>query len=181
VCTAVVRGYRPNGTVTWYTYGYGSFSFANDISTCSLQNGRCSITMTATAAGEAVIQANYGGDPGNLPSSETHTLTVRQARTTLSVSCTPSSVAVGSSTTCTATLNGYFGTVSGETVSWSHVSGKGSVTFPSPATCTLSSTGTCSVILTGETVGRVAIGATYSGDTNNVGSSKTTSIGITRQ
>jgi hypothetical protein len=135
----------------------------------------CSVTMNGTTAGTVTVQAAYGGDSNDTVSSNTTELTVRPARTSLSVSCTSSSVVVGSSTSCTATLMGYVGSVAGETVTWSQT-GAGSASLNS-TTCTLSQ-GTCSVTMTGTTTGKVALHAAYSGDPNNRGSSRTAKLTI---
>jgi len=82
------------------------------------------------------------------------------ATTTTTVSCTSSSVTVGSTTTCTAAVVGKTPAPTGN-VTWSY-SGTGSVSF-TPSTCALSS-GPCSVTMQGTTVGSVSITAAYSGD-----------------
>ena len=204
-CTAKVTGYSPTGNVAWSQVGgTGSVTFVS--STCTLSKGRtssattsvmivtdsqssitvvtemkssvgmtCSVTMNGTTAGTVTAQAAYGGDSNNMVSSNTTELTIRPARTSLSVSCTSSSVPVGSFTSCTSTLRGYVGSVAGETVTWSQT-GTGSVSLAS-TTCTLS-LWTCSVTMTGFTSGHVTIAATYTGDPNNQGSSRTTKLTI---
>jgi hypothetical protein len=81
--------------------------------------------------------------------------------TTTTVTC-----GSGNEALCTATVTGYTGSVSGETISWSQ-SGTGSVVFPYGSTCTLSSSGTCSVTVSGVTAGSVTMTAYYPGDSSN--------------
>jgi hypothetical protein len=83
--------------------------------------------------------------------------------TTLSASCVRTAK---DSWSCAATLKGFEGSVSGETVAWSQLSGKGEVSF-TPTLCALSSGGTCSVNVTGVSPGRVLIQASYGGDTTD--------------
>jgi subtilase family serine protease len=177
-CSATVAGYKPTGTVTWSASPSGLVSLSS--ATCTLTKKSCPVIMTVTNAGTVSITAAYGGDTNNVKStSKSATLTVKQTKPTISLSCTPSSVGVGSSTTCTATLVSYYGSVAGETISWTKI--KGSVTFPS-ATCTLSSRQsgmTCSVAVTGESKGSATIQASYIGDTDNSPSSKTARLTIT--
>jgi hypothetical protein len=171
-CTAKVTGYSPTGTVTWSSIGNGVVSLPT-AAICTLKKGSCSVTFTGISFNTAAIQATYGGDPDNTASSGTTKLTIKQAKTSLSVSCVPSSMAVGSNATCTATLTGHAGSVAGESVSWSQSVGPGKVSFTSSSstTCALPAGGICSVTLTGTSEGSATIEAVYSGDQNNLGSS----------
>lgn len=96
--------------------------------------------------------------------------------TTTSVNCSPSSINVGSSSSCTATVSGASGSINGETISWTQSGGTGSVTFPSGNTCTLSGT-SCSVTVTGDP-GVVTLKASYPGDSNNAASSGTFNLTV---
>ena len=91
------------------------------------------------------------------------------------VSCTSSSFAVGETSACTATVPG--GSSPSGTVTFSQSSRVGAVTFPSPATCLLAS-GSCFLTVTGASAGNVTILATYSGNSENLGSSGSYTIGI---
>ncbi len=76
-CTAFVTGYHPTGSITWSQSSTNGGSVTLATLSCTLVNGRCSITMTGTTAGTVIIQAAYGGDTNNLPSSNTRTLTIK--------------------------------------------------------------------------------------------------------
>ncbi|MHB8702397.1 MAG: hypothetical protein ACYC7D_15450 [Nitrososphaerales archaeon] len=94
--------------------------------------------------------------------------------TSTSVSCSPSFVAAGSQSTCTATVTGSSPT---GTITWGQSSSNGgSVTF-SPTTCSLAS-GSCSVTATGASVGWVTIQGSYGGDSNNGASSDIFSLTV---
>jgi hypothetical protein len=78
-------------------------------------------------------------------------------------------------------LSGFYGKVSGETITWSKTSGSGKVFFEAPA-CSLSAGAsglTCYVTVEGTSHGSAVVKATYSGDFFNVGSKATTTITIT--
>ena len=175
-CRAAVSGHRPEGTVTWsQTGGTGSVTFA--YTTCTLNYGRCSIKLTGSTVGSVTIQASYGGDTTHLPSTATATLTVK-AKTSLALTCIPSPVASGSASTCTATLSGFSGSVSGEGISWYRMGGAGAGTFSS-TTCALSPSGSCSITVTGMSAGNIRVGAFYLGDSANSRSSKATPLKVT--
>lgn len=164
-CTVTVSGY--SGSIDGETVSIAMSGGTGNIATtgCALSGGTCSVAVQATAVGTPGIKAAYGGDTGNAGSSGTTSITITQATTTAHVSCLPSAVIVGSASTCSATIgNGY--DVSG-TVSWT-TNGQGQ--FAPANTCSLSS-GTCSVNYTPSATGTVQITGTYSGDTNNAGSS----------
>ena len=119
-------------------------------------------TLVATAS-------NSGGTSG-LSDFVTLTISSNQATTT-SVSC-DSPVAIGATTTCTATVSE--GSSPSGTVSFTQ-GGQGTVSFPSGAECTLSA-GTCSVTVTGVNGGSVTLTASYPGDTGNAASSGATDL-----
>jgi hypothetical protein len=76
-CTARVTGYLPTGTVSWSQSGTGSVSFSS--TTCTLSEGKCSVTMTASTSGHVTIAATYAGDSNNQSSSRTAKLTIKSA------------------------------------------------------------------------------------------------------
>ncbi|MGP8056717.1 MAG: hypothetical protein ACLP9K_03845 [Nitrososphaerales archaeon] len=173
-CTAKVIGYLPTGTVDWTQTmsSTGSVSFTS--TTCALASltkpnrATCSVTMTGSTSGNAIINATYMGDSNNKGSSRLRAVTIKNASTVTAISCAESSFGLGIPVTCTATVTGYSPT---GTMTWSKVSGTGSVTFSS-TTCTLLS-GSCSVTVTGTHTGGVEVKAAYSGDSNNLKSGGT--------
>jgi|GEM_PF-2796137 parallel beta-helix repeat protein len=80
-CKAKVVGHLPTGAVSWSQSGPGSVSLSSTSCTLtSLRNpdqAACSVTMTGETTGKVTLQATYGGDPNNLGSRKTATLTMR--------------------------------------------------------------------------------------------------------
>jgi hypothetical protein len=97
--------------------------------------------------------------------------------TTTDLSCIDQTLIGTSSTSCEASVSGASGSLSGETMTFSRISGSGNVTFSS-STCILTSGGACSVRVTGVSEGTATIGAFYPGDSNNLPSSGTFSLTI---
>src|SRR5207245_2654479 len=129
------------GTVSWTSNGTGTFSAAS----CTLDaTGKCTVNYTPTAEGTRThkITGSYGGDAKHATSTGSFDEAVGRRATATSVSCTPSSVAVDSSTACTApsTPTRRASDLTG-TVSWTS---NGTGTF-SAASCTLDATGKCTV------------------------------------
>ena len=179
-------GPPPTGTVTWSSNMTGlSFSPAS----CTLLPpvlppgspypppavASCGIDFTLSPASSAsfTITAHYGGDYIYSPSSDTASVTPTTSISSVtSVSCTPSSVAIRTSTICTVTVTGSSPTGN---VTWSTT---GIWDFSSRA-CTLSS-GSCTVSYTPTVpASPVNITATYGGDSKNSGSSGTFSLLVT--
>ena len=103
------------------------------------------------------------------------TVTVNPATSSTVVSCSPLSVPSSSTkVTCKATVTGY--SPAGK-LSWSQ-SGSGSVVFTS-TTCKITA-GSCSVTMKGDLAGTVTITATYPGNTDNLRSSGTAKLTITK-
>lgn len=172
-CNAAVQGpsSKQIGSVAWSSDSPGKFSKL----TCTLSKGTCSVKFAPASAGSVVtVAASYQRTPSEPSFTGGFLLTVTQKASKTTVSCTPKSAAAASPTiiTCRAKVTGYSPT---GTVSWSQT-GTGSVSFTS-TTCTLSQ-GTCSVAMTASTRGHAALTATYTGDPNNKGSSRTAALTI---
>ena len=93
----------------------------------------------------------------------------------MSIGCAPSPVPVGSATSCTANVGGY-GTPGG-TVTFTQGTGTATTSLTTSAFCTLSS-GTCQVTVSTTGAGGANIGATYSGDANNAGTTAATVLTV---
>ena len=130
------------------------------------------IALPTTAGSYPFIISAY--DPIGNAGEGAVALTVLQAHSTTKIACT-TPITLGVASTCTATVTGYFPT---GTITFSQ-SGIGSVTF-SATTCTLDSSGTCSVTATGAKTGPTTITATYGGDTNNLGSAGSHKYPVTK-
>src|SRR2546426_210496 len=184
-CTATVTdtdsgiSSTPTGTVSWSSSGSGTFSST----TCTLTAGQCSVSYTPTAIGSGIhtITADYGGDSTHAPSSGTTTVTVRARTTNTMVSCSPPSVPVDDSTTCTATVSDTdTGTASTPSGTVSFTTGASGTFTGNP--CTLSS-GSCSVTYKPTAVGTGIhpITATYNGDAKHASSSGMTGVAGTKR
>ena len=161
----------PTGSVVFSgdgdtTYCTSALSGANPAATC---------TKTYAGAGGDTVTAAYGGDTNDLTSTGTETPTIGQdATTTSAVFASPSSPVVGQAVTLEATVAVTApgaGTPSG-TVSFSgdgaSCTGNLSESSPDMASCTTTFPGATSGTVT----------ATYGGDTNDVGSSGTTTVSV---
>lgn len=167
VCTATVEsffGSIAGDTVSWIV-GTGVFSLSSD--TCTITSDSCSITLTAIEEGTfSGVTAKFAGDNNNKPStSGTIVVWTVQAVTNTVVSC-PTSLAVGATSLCTATITG--GLDPTGQVTFSYYSGSGWVDITTANPCSLSS-GSCSIGVTGDTPGSFVFDALYAGDINNIG------------
>src|SRR5439155_347161 len=98
--------------------------------------------------------------------------------TSTSVSCTPATVPVNGTTTCTATVTDTAGT--GATTPTGAVTfSTDSGTFSGGGNCTLDATGRCSVSYTATVVGPHTIASAYSGDSTHATSSGSASVTTT--
>ena len=190
-CRVTVRGYFPTGTVTLSqitgSTGSVSFSLPNPCTLAHVVNllgkwsvGTCSVAMTGVTAGTVTIQATYGGDFNNTVSSGISRPTIAKSHTATAISCTETTLGAGTQVTCTATVTSGYPSPAG-TVTWTRVSGAGRVTFSSEA-CAQSSLGTlrCSVTVAATHAGTTTIEAVYSGDSNNLRSSRTALLTIAK-
>jgi hypothetical protein len=177
-CNATVTGKSPTGTVSWQSNGPGAFS-AN---TCPLSSsGSCSVTYTPTSnkTSPVTINASYSGDSNDPPTYGTFTLNVTLGLLIpkLTITCSPSTVHVGSYTTCTAEVTGNNPT---GTVNFSSTDAAAKF---SSTSCTLlpisSTTSSCKITYTPSKTGSTAIKATYSGDSNNPPSTSQVTLTVT--
>ena len=184
-CKATVygTGSAPTGDVNWTSSGSGGFSTSSCRLSRHTSSSTCSVKFTPMASSSSfILTANYAGDNDNPPSIGEYNLVVKMEATKTALSCTPGSTVAGSETTpvtCSANVTGYFPT--GQVIL--SQSGTGSVAFISTG-CVLitqsSTLGTCPVVLTGFTSGRVIVTADYTGDVNNLGSSRKTELIVIR-
>src|SRR5206468_25717 len=174
-CTATVSdtagtgASTPTGTVSWTSDGAGTFSAAS----CTLDaSGKCTVNYTPTAVGTGThkITGSYGGDAKHATSTANFDEADGRRATATSGSCTPPSVAVDSSTACTATVtNGSGANIPTGTVSCTNA-------FPtrrSSDLCTLDASGKCTVNYTPTAVGTGThkLTGSYGGDAKHATSS----------
>jgi len=157
----------------------GSPNLGTDEADCSANGILLTGTVTTTGDGSTSLLGRYTAlvcmMVGTTGIYGTAPLDIA-ASTTTTASCTPSSLNVGFSSTCTATVAGYSDSVSGETVTLSQSGGTGSVSFS--GTCTLSSAGTCNEGITGTLAGGVTLTASYVGDADSAASSGNTPLTV---
>jgi sugar lactone lactonase YvrE len=169
-----------NNRVLEYT---PSFSTDEAASLVIGQSGYTSVGQTGGSKGLYLPTGIAFDSSGNLWVSDTDDnrvveyLGTTSSPTGTSVSCSPATVddpVSPSTSTCTATVTGESGTITGETITWTQSAGTGSVSFSPSSTCSLSgSPESCSVVVTGLTAGSPTIQATYPGDSSNAASSGT--------
>ena len=103
-CTAALSA-GATGSVAFF---YNGTNWAN----VPLSGGQASATgFSNMSVGSYTIVANYSGDSNFNPASNFTTLTIGPASPTVSLSCYPTSFALGSTTTCTASVPTSDGTV----------------------------------------------------------------------
>lgn len=192
-CTATVTDtdvgspITPTGTVTLATNSTGTFSTA-----CTLAGSSTSATCTVTYTPETsaavhprtdTIIASYAGDANHTASpTGSAAITVNSRDTSISVSCAPDTISEEQSTTCIAIVT--------DTSPGTSITPTGTVTFtsspvtllPSPITCNLSTSATCSVNITAPADSGNAtytITASYAGDKDHYPASNTFSQTVT--
>jgi hypothetical protein len=182
-CTATVTdtssgaSITPTGAVSFGSTGPGTFSPSGCTLAGTGTSSSCTATYTPSGSGTDTITATYAGDLLHYGSSHTFALAVSTVirSTSASLTCSPSSLQVGSSSTCTATVT--------DTSSGTSIAPTGAVSFAStgpgafsPSACTLAGTGaspTCTVAYAPTGSGTDTITATYGGDSVHSGSSRT--------
>jgi len=183
--TVTGTGLAPLRTVTLMLFGnqssLGSLGpvplsgvCATDVSGNLTSSGNC--TFLVPAASLVGVYTLTFSDGTNSPTAEFRVTPpgVALTATSLSVTCLPSTMIVGSATTCKATVHGSGSAPTGSV----HWSSNGPGTF-SGASCTLS-TGTCSVGFARTAAGSpVVIKASYGGDSKNLASAGTSNLIVT--
>ncbi|TMI33677.1 PKD domain-containing protein [Candidatus Bathyarchaeota archaeon] len=88
----------PTGTVAFTPGG------TCNLSSPSGASASCSVTVTPTSSGTLSISASYSGDSTHTASSGSSSLTVNKRTTSTTIVCSPASVQIGQSSTCTASV-----------------------------------------------------------------------------
>lgn len=167
----------PTGTVTFTSDSQGAFSSSH----CSLIGAsgiaHCSVSYTSSTSGTHPVIANYGGDSthgSSLSSIQVSIMAVGPVATTVTITCNPASVAVGSSSICSVTTTGSSPT--GD-VTFSSISTNGGTVALVASSCALSY-GSCDISVRGVSPGSVTLTAAYPGDTVNLAGSGTTNLAV---
>lgn len=112
-CTATVKDAKgdtgtPTGTVRFSSTGGSAAHFNHTKCTLSGSGARarCKVTLTPHNPRAYVITAHYGGDSHHPSGKGTTIVNTPKNTTTTVVSCTPSTVAPGGLSACTATVTG---------------------------------------------------------------------------
>src|SRR6266699_3520265 len=189
-CTATVKDtssgnpITPNGLVSFSVSptGSGSFTGICTLSQSVVGTATCNITYAPSATGSQTISGSYNGDTDHSSGvSGIFTLTVSVQTTASFINCISSSIVVGTTDSCTATIKD-LQSGSGSTAP----SGSVSFSLDSPssifATCSLgsvnSTAGSCNGTYTPAlgTEGSHSIIATYTPDTSHGASSSSVSV-----
>ncbi len=169
----------PAGSVSFTSDGSGLFASSGS---CTLADGQCTLSYTPSAVGSQTIAATYAGDSthagSNNHTNETIKRSKTRASTVMSVSCSPSSVSVGSATSCKAVVTNASGSTAATPAGSVSFTSDGSGLFASSGSCTLAD-GQCTLSYTPSAVGSQTIAATYAGDRTHAGSNSHTSETIT--
>ena len=163
------------GTYTYWTVG--NF-LGTDVNTGHVVYGTTDTNYTITCVGHS----GRGGGCTYTYTTDNGTIVFKftsAERTSTSVSCSPASVAVGHSTTCTVTVANLWNSTNTPTGTV-HLTSGGLGAFSNKGTCTLAS-GSCSLTWHpyDNTVGTVTISASYHGSTAFYLSSGTTTVSVT--
>lgn len=199
ICTATVFDLQigattPTGTVSFTsdtsggTFGDGgscTLSPATDLG----QAASCSVSYTSglVSPGTETITASYGGDSGHTVSTGQAVMTVTLRPTSVSLTCSPATVAIGQATSCAAIVADtvpFGATTPTGTVTFTDGTHKGN--FTGVGTCTLAAIdgGQASCSLTFTTPPQLPFGtqtivASYDGDAGHAGSGGQAAITVT--
>jgi hypothetical protein len=186
-CTATVSDDVDGSTVDTGVVQFSSSPASGAFSegdACSLSaTTPCSVTFTPSAGGDYTIQAAYQGDGGSHALSTGTSSVTAIDPTTTSFRCTPATVQINSSTSCTATLSDSFspGAPHGQ-VQFSATPSAGA--YGTPGICQWTPSGgggsaTCTVTFTPTAAAQYTLKADYSGDEDHAESSGTFSLTAT--
>ena len=170
--TAMVQGGASpalSGSVTFYDQS-GALGSGTIVATAT--GGTATLSVTFLSVGGHQIYALYNGD-GNYgqSTSSTQTVTVVQQSTTTSLAVSPATLTAGQAETLTAVIQASGTPALTQTVTFSQTNAGAPATVLGSASVTATSTGgTASLVLTSLATGQHQIVASYSGDTNYVGS-----------
>jgi hypothetical protein len=127
--------------------------------------GRCCVTFTPTSALAYTITVRYGGDVHHLPGSDVALVRTSILATSTTVSCSPSTVAVGAISSCVAIAAG----LGAQRVDVSFMVGGGA--FGSEQCRAGKTSEICAIPFSAAAAGRYTVVAKYPGDPGHAPSS----------
>jgi hypothetical protein len=175
----------PTGTVT-FTPSPSTGDFGAAGNTCTLSGGgataSCHVTYTPASGGSYNVGGSYGGDTAHSGSSANGTVSAVDPTTT-TLSCTPTTVQISTSTSCTAVLSDTHSKAPpiGE-IDFSAAPATGS--FGTPSSCVWQPSGsggsaTCQITFTPTNPGGYSLTAQYVGDDTHSASQGTSKVTAT--
>jgi hypothetical protein len=157
---------NPVGKITLSSNSSGTFF----PSPCYLSSEKCAFSYTPASGSEGInlITASYGGDSNHASSSAFGTVAVLQRPSSLTITCSPSTLPVGVTTNCSAVVSDQ-GVSTGQTVPQGTVEFFASGGSFSPATSCQLLGGSCSVNFTpaGGSEGSIGVSGNYLGDADH--------------
>ncbi len=154
--------YDPDGTIVTYSWTFGDGG----------TNAGPIVTHLYTLAGTYTVTLTVTDNSGTTASS-TVTVIVSQRTSTTTVSCTPLTVSLGQSLSCSARVS--------DTSPGTPSTPTGTVTFTPSGTCILAGSGataSCTTTVTPAMSGTVSISASYAGDTAHATNNGATTITV---
>jgi hypothetical protein len=180
----------PTGTITWVLTLNGT-PVSSSCSSLSRQNGTnysttiCSVSSLSLGAGVYQLTGNYAGDGNYSATAGYATTTVAPATPTVTVNVSPTKPAPGQALTFSATVTGSTGglTPTG-TVSWTFTAAPGAL--PTCGNSNLAGSGnsattTSSCVVINSRDGTYVVTANYSGDSNYLATSRSSSVTVDPQ
>jgi len=178
----------PTGTVSFTTTpsGSGSFSPASCTLSGSGSTATCTTQFTPSPGkeGSITVTGSYGGDSLHMTSTGAGTVSATKRASSITISCSPTTLPVTAPSTCTATVtdttSGTVVTPTGGTVTFSASPTTSGAFSPASGQCTTSG-GTCTVTYTPSAgkEGSVTITASYAGDTDHTSSGPSAGVTLT--
>ncbi len=158
---------QPTGTVQFLD-GVGNLVSGTLVPVGGTKTSSLSVSVTTLAVGVHTLTAAYLGDPANLGNvSNAVSETITKVGTGVLLSTSNNDVVYSASFTLTALVTNATGGVPTGTVTFKDVSGSGATL----GTASVDGSGSASLPVSTLPVGTHSIVATYSGDSNNIGSS----------
>jgi hypothetical protein len=169
VCTATATGVGSGAPAITFKTNPVLAATALGTVTCAQLGSieTCTVGITIPSSGTYSVSAAYPGNALDGGSNGSTQLTVAAAQTSISASCSPSTIYDDQSSNCTATVSGLVGGATPPALTWT-TNGTG-YAFTGESCAVAASSETCSITFTPGEYGNYRIGADFPGDASALG------------